>query len=161
MRLLLIGILVALGVPTASAQEPDPGGSQRGSATQGSDVSSRTPWNGTVHFGPLIIDPEVRLDSDWRRSKPASSHDADNDLLLSGKRVGFDARLGKRFGFEISADLTSSTPWRNVRADYRLPAGVTVTAGQFKVPFSLDGARSALERDFVFRSRLADAFSMG
>ena len=80
---------------------------------------------------------------------------------LSSKRVGVEGQLGKRLALKSAASSASSSPWRDVRAQYHLPAGLTVTGGQFKVPLGLDGTKGALERDFVFRSRLADAFSMG
>jgi phosphate-selective porin len=121
----------------------------------------RAPWDGTVHFGTLSLDPEIRLEGDWHRAEPSPGKATRADLALSGRRVGVEGRVGQRLGFNVSAELSSSSPWRNILADYRLPAGITLTGGQFKVPFSLDGTLNAVDRDFVFRSRLGDAFTMG
>ena len=153
-RLFIAVLVTATGTSLVHAEET-------AATTQRGEVPPRPSWNGTFRFGALVLDPEIRLDSDWRRSQPATGNAPDSELGLSGRRVGFEGRLGQRFGFEVSAELSASAPWRNVWANYRLPAGFTVTGGQFKVPFSLDGSLSAADRDFVFRSRLADAFTMG
>lgn len=150
-RLALIGALLGVHSAPALAEEAAADYPQR------EETRSREPLDGVFYFGSLALDPEIRLTSDWLRSETRGR----NDLGLSGRRLGVEAVFGRRIGFELSAELTSASPWRTVKADYRLPAGVTVTGGQFKVPLSLDGTRGASDRDFIFRSRLGDAFTLG
>jgi phosphate-selective porin len=109
-------------------------------------------WCSTLSFGSR---------AKWRRARTAAHGNDSRGPELSAKRVGIDGQLGKRLAFEVSLELTSSSPWRDVRALYDLPAGLTIAGGQFKVPLGLDATQSATKRDFVFRSRLADAYSIG
>lgn len=152
----LAGIVTAvlwLTAPAALAEEKP----------ESSAATERRPIRGdaALRIGALTLDPEVRLDTDWRRIEPAPQHSTPGGLALSGRRVGVEGRLGRRLDFEVSAELTSSTLWRDAKVEYSLPGSTSVRAGQFKAPFSLDGTLKAAELDFVSRSRLAESFTIG
>lgn len=149
---LLTMLLVALFLATVSVarvfgQEP---GAASGGATR--------PWHGVFRSGPLVLDPQGRLEADWKAS---SLPGADTGPELTGAQVGLEGQLGRQITFEISAELASATPWRDLRAEYTLSRALSVTGGQFKVPLGLDATRSAAERNFITRSHLAEAYTPG
>ncbi len=147
--------LIALGLVLASFHAPF----VRAAQAQAGPRAQTRPKEGApsaLRLGALTLDPEVRIEVDWTGAGTSET----GGLSLDGKRVGLEGQLGRSLNFEVSGELTSSAPWRTIRVSYTAgPA--TISAGQFKVPYGLDAARSAADRDFVDRSRLANAFSMG
>jgi phosphate-selective porin OprO and OprP len=80
---------------------------------------------------------------------------------LSRRRIGVEGRILGAVDFQIERELDDNDPWRDVYVDYRSFDAVQVQAGKFKLPFSLDENTSAINLDFVYRSRAATQLAPG
>lgn len=105
------------------------------------------------------VDFTAKLQGEVRDS--SSSDDAGDQLDFTRRRVGVKGSVGSRIDFEVEREIDSKRPWRDAYVDVRLSGPLQVRAGQFKMPFSLEGLTGTSDLDFVYRSRSADALAPG
>lgn len=152
-------LALAAGSTSARAREPDPQ-PQSGTGDEGRLVTVR--WNGrpSLRIGRFArLDLRARFQIDRRRSD-APFDPGDSDPLQTTKRIGVDGEIARLFGFQIEREFgDDDDPWRDVYVNYQQLDSVQIQYGKFKLPFGLDENTSAVNLDFVGRSRLADQLS--
>jgi len=114
----------------------------------------------SLRFGrDTRIDFRARFQADVRESEAPVGDVGDVDLAR--RRIGVDGRIAGFVDFQVEGELTSDDPWRDVYADFRRWTVFRVQVGHFKLPFSLDENTSAVDLDFVYRSRAATQLAAG
>jgi phosphate-selective porin OprO and OprP len=87
-------------------------------------------------------------------------------LQEKGKKDGFDIRRARLdlkgsaspwFSYRVQADLASSPKLIDAYGEIKLSEYFTITAGQFKVPFSLENLVSSNKLEMIDRSQVVEA----
>jgi phosphate-selective porin OprO/OprP len=102
----------------------------------------------------LDLAGRAQLDSVTYEGLPA----VERALKFRQVRININGEVGDRFRFMVEHEFAGSTGWRNVWAAYTPADGVDLKAGNFLVPFSLEGLQSYSWTTFMERS-LANALS--
>ena len=120
----------------------------------------RWDYHPSLRFGrDTRIDFRARFQVDVRESEAPVGDVGDVDLAR--RRIGVDGRIAGLVDFQVEGELANDDPWRDVYADFRQWTVFRVQVGHFKQPFSLDENTSAVDLDFVYRSRAAAQLAPG
>lgn len=121
----------------------------------------------TLQVGALRLAAEFKLQEDAHGSYDGSSVTAGlQPWELHRNRIGIKGKYGKKVDFEVEYELTEKeltekdillglTPksqWKDVDVNLAYFKNAQVTAGKFKIPFSLDELTGVTHNDFVYRS---------
>jgi phosphate-selective porin len=130
----------------------------------------------SVQYGPVRLAAEFKFQEDGHASYDGADVRAGlNPWELHRNRVGVKGKVGKKIDFEIERELTEKeltekdlllglTPrshWKDVDANIAYFKNAQITAGKFKVPFSLDEVTGVTHNDFVYRSLGANYLAPG
>ncbi|HZR26416.1 MAG TPA: porin [Vicinamibacterales bacterium] len=129
-----------------------------------------------LQFGAVRLAAEFKFQEDGHASY-------DNADVIAGvkpwelhrNRVGVKGKIGKKIDFEIERELTEKeltekdillglTPrsqWKDVDVNFSYYKNAQITAGKFKVPYSLDEETGVSHNDFVYRSLGANYLAPG
>jgi phosphate-selective porin OprO and OprP len=164
-RVVFLSVAVAFACSSAAASqtpEPDPQPPKKDSTKK----DDRRDWGFRWDDHPSLffskdthIDLRARVQTHVRESE-APLGDA-SAFDVARRRIGLEGRIAGIVDFQIEGEIGSSTPWRDVFADYRQFDALRVMAGQFKIPFSLDENTGSTNLDFVYRSRAATQLAPG
>jgi phosphate-selective porin len=151
-----------------------------GGEADGQDVEHPNAFSWRNHpslrYGPVRLAAEFKLQEDAHASYDGAETTAGLDPWeLHRNRVGIKGKVGKKIDFEIERELTEKeltekdillglTPrshWKDVDANVSYFKNVQITAGKFKVPFSLDELTGVTHNDFVYRSLGANYLAPG
>ena len=121
----------------------------------------------TVQFGALRLAGEFKLQEDGHASYDGAGVIAGlQPWEFHRNRIGVKGKYGKKIDFEVEYELTEKeltekdillglTPksqWKDVDVNYSYFKNAQITAGKFKIPFSLDELTGVTHNDFVYRS---------
>jgi len=130
----------------------------------------------TLQYGPVRLAAEFKLQEDGHSSYDGADVTAGlQPWEFHRNRVGLKGKVGRKIEFEIERELTEKeltgqdvqlglTPksqWKDVDANVAYFKNAQVTAGKFKVPFSLDELTGVTHNDFVYRSLGANYLAPG
>jgi phosphate-selective porin OprO and OprP len=140
------------------------------------DASQETRKNGdwgfrwtdhpSLRLGPgTRVDFRVRLQGDLQHSDAELTDTGDEagpSFDVARRRVGIDGEILNIFDYQVEREIGDDTdPWRDVYLNYKQFNFAQIQAGKFKMPFSLDENTSAMNLDFVYRSRIAALLAPG
>lgn len=80
---------------------------------------------------------------------------------VANARIKLSGLLDEGFAYKLQADLASGFTLKDARLSYCLGRQVTLDAGQFKPPFSLENLTSTARTHFVRRARVVEALVPG
>ena len=80
---------------------------------------------------------------------------------LGAARLAVSGRLDRGFGYKLQAEFADGVSLKDARVSAALVPGLTLDAGRFKTPVSLESLTSTSETDFVGRSRVVEALVPG
>jgi phosphate-selective porin OprO and OprP len=162
-----VGILAASVLacvwPAAAQQTAEPPTPQETKVTE-QRPKKRDDWGFRWDNRPSVrlgrgtrIDLRARLQGDFRYSEAPIPDDDDNpEFDLARRRLALDGEILNLFDYQVEYEFgVDQDPWRDVYINYKQFDFLQVQAGKFKEPFSLDENTSAVNLDFVYRSRLA------
>lgn len=124
--------------------------------------------NPSLRFGQVLrIDFRAKIQGDFRAFSPDLTTD-EGEFDLQRTRFGIEGTFLKEFEYEIDREFRdsfggrdTSTPWRDVKLNFRYFRNFQVQVGKFKVPFSVEQLTATHNLDFVLRSRIADDLAPG
>lgn len=138
-------------LPTPATQVDD-GAAARGEQEARRGTSREVFPN--IRIGDLRLEAKARFQGDLQGSGTGLDAGETTEIDFGRRRVGVQGRF-RRVSFELSGEVGTHAPWRDVWAEYRLLDGARIQVGQFKTPFSLDAGTGGGDLDFIRRSRVA------
>ena len=85
----------------------------------------------------------------------------ESGFRVANARVKLSGLLDEGFAYKLQADLAGGFTLKDARLSHCLGPRVTLDAGQFKLPFSLENLTSTARTHFVRRARIVEALVPG
>jgi len=92
---------------------------------------------------------------------PPESGPPVNQFFLRRTRLRVQGKLDGGFAYDMQTELRSSTPILDAKISYTHKPGLTLSAGQFKAPFTEETLRSAARLDLIDRTPADGALGLG
>jgi phosphate-selective porin OprO and OprP len=156
--------ILACAWPAAAQQTAEPPTEQKKKAPE-ERPKAKSDWGFRWDNRPSLrlgrgtrVDLRARLQGDLRYSDAPIPDDDDNpEFEIARRRLALDGEILNLFDYQVEYEFADDQdPWRDVYINYKQFDFLQVQAGKFKEPFSLDETTSAMNLDFVHRSRLAE-----
>ncbi len=77
------------------------------------------------------------------------------------QRLGVKGEVLQHFEFEVERDFVNGGDWKNVYVNFKYLPFAQLQAGKFKIPFGYELLTSAVDLDFVYRTRASDSIAAG
>ncbi len=84
-----------------------------------------------------------------------------NQFFIRRARLRVQGELDGGFAYDVQTELRSAAPLLDARFSYTHTPGLTLSAGQFKAPFTEETLRSATRLDLIDRSRTDGILGLG
>jgi phosphate-selective porin OprO/OprP len=117
----------------------------------------------SVTIGDLFsLDFSAKLQMDWRGLPAGSAAARDGVFDIHRARVGVEGKVLKRVEYQLERNVADTTnPWRDAFVNVRATKRLEITAGHFKLPFSLAQLTPAMQLDFAYRPLAATYLAPG
>lgn len=80
---------------------------------------------------------------------------------IANARLSVEGQVTSRLTYELEVDFAEGAELKDARIGYRVLPRLSLSAGQFKAPFSYSALTSTAETPFVRRPRVVDALGLG
>jgi phosphate-selective porin len=116
-------------------------------------------WNGEHFFlrssdGQFTLMPTGSLSAQWADYGNNNYGAPPNSFAVRAARFGFQGNYGDQLDYSLTVDTVSSPTVRDAFLIYKMSRELAFTAGQFKVPFSMEVGTGDTNVEFYNRSIL-------